>query len=448
MDRASPDITIRSPARYYWAIPRNVPASSAMFRFIHAADIHLDSPLRGLERYEGAPVDQIRNAARRAFENLLELAISEKVSFLVISGDLYDGDWRDYSTGLYFVQQIRKLQRAGIPVFLIAGNHDANNKMTRSLNLPDHVTMFRGDEPHTVLLDDLGVAIHGQSFATAAVHEDLSMGYPPAVKGYFNLGILHTCGNGQEGHDPYAPCTISGLKSKGYDYWALGHIHKREVLCESPFVAFSGNLQGRHVRETGAKGALMVTVHDDGALTTDFRTLDVVRWEVLSIDLSDAEALDQLYDRARLSVREALVKADGRTLCVRIEVTGKTQLHAELHAKRERVTTELRSCASDEGLSNVWVEKVKIRTSPPGTGRRDEDLLPDDALNELTKIFSELRNAPELLGELKCSFQDIEKKISEAQMQLDIRDNDWFSGMVSEAEARLMRQLHPTEEQS
>lgn len=416
-----------------------------MFRFIHAADIHLDSPLRGLERYEGAPIEQIRNAARRAFENLLDMAISEKVSFLVIAGDLYDGDWRDYSTGLYFVQQIRKLHRAGIPVFLIAGNHDASNKMTRSLSLPENVTMFRSDAPHSVVLEDLGVAVHGQSFANAAVQEDLSMGYPAAVKGCFNLGILHTCATGREGHDAYAPCSIAGLRSKGYDYWALGHIHKREILCESPWVAFSGNIQGRHVRETGAKGALLVSVQDDGAISTEFRPLDVVRWEVLQIDLTDAEFLDQLYEQARQVFRNALANADGRTLCARIEIVGKTELHAELIAKREQVTMELRSRASDEGQSCMWIEKVKIHTTLPRPDREREDLS-EDALNELTRLFAELKSAPESLGALECSFQDIEKRISENHMVLNIHDKEWITSLVSEAEARLMGQLqHPEE---
>ena len=192
-----------------------------MFKFLHAADIHLDSPLQKLEQYEGAPVRELRQATRRAFENLIELAIAEKVDFVLIAGDLYDGDWKDYNTGLYFISRITKLNDANIPVYIITGNHDAASAITKTLRLPDNVKMFPTDKPCTFKLEEVGVAIHGQGFATPAVKKDLSAGYPVAVAGYFNIGMLHTCATGREGHEPYAPCTVAALESKGYDYWAL-----------------------------------------------------------------------------------------------------------------------------------------------------------------------------------------------------------------------------------
>ena len=145
--------------------------------FIHAADIHLDSPLRGLERYENAPVERIRGATRRAFTRLIDLAIDAKVDFVLIAGDLYDGDWRDYNTGLYLVRQLGRLRDLKIPVFIIAGNHDAANKMTRALRLPENVCFLAHERPETLRLEDLGVAIHGQSFEKQAVFDDLAAGY-------------------------------------------------------------------------------------------------------------------------------------------------------------------------------------------------------------------------------------------------------------------------------
>ena len=227
--------------------------------FLHAADIHLDSPLKGLERYENAPVERIRGATRRAFTRLIDLAIEKRVDFVLIAGDLYDGDWRDYNTGLYLVRQLGRLRDARIPVFVIAGNHDAANKMTRMLRLPDNVRFLAHDRPETVRLDDLGVAIHGQSFAKAAVTENLAAAYPAPVSGYINIGLLHTGMGGADGHERYAPCTLEELRLRGYDYWALGHIHARQVLCNDPPVVFAGNVQGRHIRETGPKGCLLAT---------------------------------------------------------------------------------------------------------------------------------------------------------------------------------------------
>lgn len=229
-----------------------------MFKFIHAADIHLDSPLRGLARYEGAPVAELRSATRQALEGLIRTAIEEEVAFVLLAGDLYDGDWRDYNTGLFFASQMSKLRKVGIKVFLISGNHDAQSQITKTIRLPDNVRQLSTRKPETVLLENVGVAIHGRGFATRAVTEDISATYPDARAGYFNIGMLHTSANGREGHEPYAPCTVQGLAAKGYDYWALGHVHKREVLSEDPWIVFSGNIQGRHIREQGAKGCSLV----------------------------------------------------------------------------------------------------------------------------------------------------------------------------------------------
>ena len=148
-------------------------------RFLHCADIHLDSPLRGLERYEGAPVEQVRGATRRAFENMVQCALREKVDFVVIAGDLYDGDWPDFNTGLFFAKGMAQLGESGIAVYVVRGNHDAASKLTRSLPLPKNVHLFPDKAPKSLTDDNLGLAVHGQSFATAAVFDDLAADYPP-----------------------------------------------------------------------------------------------------------------------------------------------------------------------------------------------------------------------------------------------------------------------------
>nr|MBL0732180.1 DNA repair exonuclease [Desulfobacterales bacterium] len=255
-----------------------------MFKFIHAADIHLDSPLHKLDYYEGAPADEIRQATRRAFDNLVQTAITENVDFILIAGDLYDGDWKDYNTGLYLVSQTGKLRDAGISVYIAYGNHDAASKITKTLRLPENVHLFPSDKPSTYLIDNLNVAVHGQSFAAPAVKKDLSLLYPPPLPGYFNIGVLHTCASGREGHASYSPCTPEGLRQKGYDYWALGHVHQQEILCDDPPILFSGNIQGRHIREIGPKGCMLITVDESGRSKLEFKPLDVIRWAILKVD--------------------------------------------------------------------------------------------------------------------------------------------------------------------
>lgn len=161
-----------------------------MFRFIHAADIHLDSPLRGLELPEDAPLDQIRGAARKAFDNLVDLAIQEEIAFVLIAGDLYDGDWRDFNTGLFFNQRMSRLKEEGIKVFIVSGNHDAASQITKSLRLPENVHLFSTRKPETQILEEIDVAIHGQSFASRSVTDDLSSQYPWPTA---NISILVCC---------------------------------------------------------------------------------------------------------------------------------------------------------------------------------------------------------------------------------------------------------------
>jgi DNA repair exonuclease SbcCD nuclease subunit len=416
-----------------------------LFKFIHAADIHLDSPLRGLEQYEGAPVQEIRDAARRALANLVDLAIDQEVAFVLIAGDLYDGDWRDYNTGLYFVDQVRRLREANIPLYLISGNHDAANRMTRTLRMPDNVTFFSADAPETALIPELDVAIHGQSFATAAVYDDLSEGYPVAKSGYFNVGILHTCASGREGHDRYAPCSLEGLKAKGYDYWALGHIHIREILSEQPIIAFSGNIQGRHIKETGAKGCLLVTVNDDQSMQADFRALDVLRWDVANIDVSESQGVDDVLDLVAAEIESCHGKAAGRLLALRIELTGQTAAHRDLHARKDHWTNEIRSLAIDVGKGDVWIEKVKLRTSSPTSKSTPTDI-PDDAIGELAALFERARTDTSQLAELDFDFADVVKKLP-AELKTLARPDDpeWLREILAEAEPLLLSRLAGSE---
>ncbi|MCL4245062.1 MAG: DNA repair exonuclease, partial [Candidatus Dadabacteria bacterium] len=288
------------------------------FRFIHTADIHLDSPLRGLEGMEGPAVERIRTATRKAFTNLVTEAVEREVDFVVIAGDLYDGDWRDYRTGLFFVAQMGRLARAGIPAFILYGNHDAESQITRRLTLPDNVKTFSAKKPETYVLEDIGAALHGQGYHKRDVTENLAASYPDPVPGAFNIGVLHTGMGGMGGHENYAPCALAELVARGYDYWALGHVHQGSVLHERPHIVFPGNLQGRHVRETGPKGGHLITVEDNEI--TSFETLrtDVVRWEILKVDAGGCERISDAVEPVRSALEEAIKsRADRRKLACR-----------------------------------------------------------------------------------------------------------------------------------
>ena len=367
-----------------------------MFTFLHAADIHLDSPLRGLEGYADAPVAQLRQATRRAFDNLIALAIEEQVAFVLLAGDLYDGDWKDYNTGLFFIDRLSRLRKENIRVFLISGNHDAASQISKGLRLPDNVHLFSVKQPETVTIEPLGVAVHGQGYHTRALAENLARNFPHALPHYLNIGLLHTSLTGRQGHEPYAPCSLDDLKAKGYDYWALGHVHKREEAAQFPWIVFPGNIQGRHIHESEAKGATLVRVEEGRIASLEHRDLDVLRWSLCRVDLTDCATVDLALDAIRQAMENQQACADGRPLALRLQLVGKTSLHAELHRNFAALTEEFRALAV--GLGEIWLEKVVLATQRPVA--LAESLGKETPMAEMLQAIDRLDFQPETLMKL------------------------------------------------
>lgn len=414
-----------------------------MFKFLHAADIHLDSPLHRLSDYEGAPVEEIRQASRRAFENLVKMALAEKVAFVVIAGDLYDGDWKDYNTGLYFVSQMNILREANIPVFITAGNHDAASKITKSLRLPEGVILFAAEEAETHKLNTEGIAIHGQSFISPSVRKNLAATYPQSLPGYFNIGILHTCATGREGHELYAPCTNEDLRSRGYDYWALGHVHQKEIVTQDPLAVFPGNIQGRHIRESGPKGCVLVTVDDRGRPSAEFRSLDVIRWFRVEIDSSGKSQGYDVVDAVGGRLDELLEQNPGLAIAMRIELTGPCPVHDELASDLERWENEIRSVALDRGGGRIWIEKVRLQTTVPIDMRGLEST--EGPLAELTRYLEELQVDPDLLNTLGGVLDDLVKQMPRELKTPDegfvLGDRKWLVRMIELVRPMLIQRL-------
>ncbi|QDU29986.1 putative metallophosphoesterase YhaO [Anatilimnocola aggregata] len=410
-------------------------------RFIHAADIHLDSPLKNLDRYEGAPVAETRAASRRALENLVKLAIDQEVNFVVLAGDIYDGDWKDYQTGLFFVDQMARLQRAKIPVIGISGNHDAQSRISKSLSQTS-IVMLPTKKPVTHRLEDFGVAIHGRGFESAAEPNNVVRDYPAAVKGYFNLGLLHTSLDGDGGeHQRYAPCSIDDLVAHGYDYWALGHIHKRQVLSERPWIVFPGNLQGRHIREAGAKGCYLVEVDGRGQATPTFMPLDVMRWEHCRVDVSAAacaaEALELMTQELQ---RYQTLHAD-LPLALRVTFAGRSVAQAEIAGDLENWKQTVRARARESQYGQVWVEKVIDNTLPPLT----QQPLDEGPLLLLNQLFQQAQSDPTMLAELQTEYADLMQKLPKELMSevdsLPLSDSAWLQQTLVSVQAQLFDRL-------
>ena len=414
-----------------------------MFKFIHAADVHLDSPLRGLSRYESAPAESIRDACRRAFENLVDLAIDEKVSFVLLAGDLYDGDWKDYSTGIFLSKQMGRLGQHNISVFAVSGNHDAANRMTKALDTPANMTILSSLKNETIRLDDLGVAIHGRSFGTQHVDENLAAGFPDAEKGLFNIGLLHTSLDGREGHAVYAPCSADDLLSKGYQYWALGHIHKQEIISTDPWIVFPGCIQGRHIREADAKGCVLVTIEDGAVITVDKHQLDVLRWVECIVDLTDSVEMQEILERTRTSVENARSSGDGLPIAMRIRFEGATLLSDELSAYPERFEQQIKAFGAELAGDELWIERVENAT----VGKLDlESALSDDnALGKLLQDILATSDNPDEIDGLNDIIAGIRQKIPaevfDSESVLDLGEPQTVERLLSEAKHLLVGRL-------
>ena len=424
-------------------------------RFIHAADLHIDSPLRGLSRYPGAPLALLRGATRRALERLVDLALDEQVDFVLLAGDLYDRDWPDFHTGLFVRSQMVRLGRAGIGAFIVQGNHDAHGVITRQVSWPDNVTLFSSRSAHTVHLSALGVAIHGHSFPDREVPEDLVPGYPAAVPGCFNIGLLHTSLTGMEGHDTYAPTSLAVLKTKGYDYWALGHVHQRLVVSEQPRVVFPGNLQGRHAKETGPKGCELVSVN--GAdIQSQFVALDVVRWHQLVVDLGAVKTLDNLQGHLAAQLLAATQTAShGALHAVRVLLTGESPLHALESSQPGTLEAAVQAAAQDVPDTEVWIERVRLHLRSPLD--RVQMAQGTDALAELVRWVDVLAQDPAELAQFcHATLADVLAKMpaevaatlaQDAALDDVPRLDDPFAmqTLLHDAEATLLARLTSTE---
>lgn len=382
------------------------------FRFIHAADLHLDSPLVNLDQYDGAPVELLRGATRRALENMVELAIGSEVRFVLIAGDLFDGDCKDFNTPRFLRQQMGLLGKAGIEVVIVQGNHDAQNRMKKAfrLQLPPNVRVLSTSRPDTHEIEDLQVVIHGQGFAKEAVTDDLSVELPVARIGWFNVGLLHTTVNGYQARDNYAPSTLDGLVAKGYDYWALGHVHGRTIVrAGSPWIVYPGCIQARHVNETGAKGCTLVTVDGGQVVDASFHPLDVVRWARCPVDAVGCTTVGEVTSRLATALDREVAGADGRLLAVRVEVAGACKAHDKLVRHPDEAVRDARELATDRFGDRVWLESVRFRTEPA----IDLGALAarDDALGSLLRALDEPDSIRQALEDVREDLAGLLKKL-------------------------------------
>ncbi|NOU76634.1 DNA repair exonuclease [Paenibacillus sp. LMG 31458] len=337
-------------------------------RFMHAADLHLDSPFKGMSALPERVRERIRESTFEALKELVALAIQEQVDFVLISGDVYDLSDRSLRAQIRFQKALEQLAEQGIPTYIIHGNHDPEDGRAAKLDWPAAVHFFACDQVETINVEKphRGVIaqIHGISYRSSAVTDNLAVKFRAGRENVCQIGLLHTNVDGDPGHDNYAPCSKQDLLEAGMNYWALGHVHTRNVLHQQPAIVYPGNLQGRSIRETGPRGCYIVDMSEDGRAELTFHALDQVRWFLERLSVAGIQTEQELKDRLGEQLERIRTEADGRDAVVRLVLEGRSAVHSLLRKGRalQELTAELREDEAERSRF-VWVESIEDRTA-------------------------------------------------------------------------------------
>ncbi|MEE9319184.1 MAG: DNA repair exonuclease [Granulosicoccus sp.] len=412
------------------------------YRFVHTADLHLDSPLKSLALLDPALGDLVGNATRRTLTRIVDLCIDESVDALLIAGDLYDGKQKSQKTAASLSAEMRRLQAHHIRVFIIKGNHDAESVLTRSLRLPDNVHIFDG-RGSTVLVDER-IKIHGVSFRHRHAPDSLLNKFAVPDDDLLHIGIMHTSIDGSPNHDPYAPCALSDLINFGYDYWALGHIHKRKVHNAKPAVVMPGIPQGRHINESGPCSVTLVSLQKGQPPQIEFRAVDVVAFRTLTIDVSDTSNWNSVLGKIDRALTETTESRNAAQMILRLLLTGHTDLAFELTDQQARLHEESKHLASEH--AGLWIERLKISVSINSNSVDDsnddiaiEQLIDDDLLKSTALQMQVDEEWSTLKKLLPARERDFLGKSEAAQAEIKEQ-------LLSEGIARVMARLQSTED--
>ena len=423
-------------------IPYSVSAAREPLRFVHTADLHLDSPLKSLATRDPSLAHAVRTASRTALTRTVDLCVDEAVDALVIAGDLYDGDQRSMHTAAALTREMRRLHEAGVPAYVVRGNHDARSRITRELALPDNVHGYDG-RGGTHLLGDGRAAFHGVSFTKAHAPESLVAKFRAPRPDAWNVGVLHTSLAGAEGHDVYAPCAVADLVGRGYDYWALGHVHVRAVHREhAPAIVMPGNPQGRDMGEDGPRSVTLATLDEAAGTRLEARTVGPARFERLTLDATgvpDWQTLVRACEDALVERREAL---DEEQLICRVELVGDSPLAWRAARDADVLEELLRGTAG--GLDGTWVDRVRSSLRPPASGAGASD----ETLHRLTDLVDEdLLGSPELGERVRAELAEFLRKMPKGFRdrlgETEAESEAAVGALLREGSRELLMRLHP-----
>lgn len=353
-----------------------------MIKLIHTADVHLDSPLHTLALRNPDLREKVQCASRNAFMRIVEKAIEQQVAAVLIAGDLFDGAARSAKTAAFLLAELTRLDQAGIRVFYIKGNHDAENPLTGETTLPGNVHVFDGDGGQ-VQLEGCDVWIHGVSFSERRAEKSLLGKFSPPVSDAINIGMLHTSLNGSASHDVYAPCSVQELIDTGFDYWALGHIHKRQVHCDAPWIVMPGIPQGRDIGEPGPQSATLITIDEGSMVTSEFPTSSI-EFTNVSLDVSELQDATDLQALAKEVLQDLTGSLLSDDAVVRVRLRGQNSLRWQWLRDREQWEEAFNLLCRETG--QLWMEKLIFEIDDMPKSVTDKS-----ALGELSTLMSTIR---------------------------------------------------------
>ena len=416
-----------------------------LLRFVHAADLHLDSPFVGIKAVAPEHVaSALHDATFSAYENIVKLCIDERVDALLVAGDVYDSSDRSLRAQLKFVAGLNQLHEAGIRSFVCHGNHDPLDGWEARLDYPPSCTRFVAEFEAAPVFEDEPerAVVHGISYPTRDISDNLVRGLGKVDSNTFSIGLMHTNVDGNASHGSYAPCSLDDLKLSEISYWALGHIHTRQILSDqSPAVVYPGNSQGRHPNENGARGVYLVEVDIAGNVQLDFKAVDTVRWQRSVLDISQMETEQELLDSLDQSMTAAQAGAGGRPVVLQLTLVGRGSLHSALRQPNHIEDLIDNLNGEWEGRSPfAWCERIEDETGAPFN--RQERIEGSDFVAELLRTVDRAKDDPELQERLGAGFSDLyhhnryRKLLSD-----DLPSADDFAALIDEAEAIVVDRL-------
>ncbi len=395
----------------------------AKFCFIHAADLHLDTPFEGVGRVSPDMAALLRDASLKAWDALIDLALDRGAAFLLLAGDIYDGPVRGVRAQLRFARGLDRLHRAGAQTFIVLGNHDGGGQW---LQAPPGATVFGASEVTSVPVERDGrllATIHGLSLDDRNSRQNLAKRFTRGQAPGLHIGLLHCNVGAAREHEPCAPCALADLAQPEpnglppMDYWALGHVHLRQFLRQgAPWVVYPGNLQGRSPKpsELGAKGAVVVQADGPDVLSVDFVPLDAARFVAASVDIAGMTSLADLRQTLDSHASRLRAENEGRPLLARVTLTGPGPLHDEL--RRQGAIDALLKDLRDESADSpapFWWERLLDHTRP--LIARDRILERNDFSAELLKLGAALRQDPAAAASLlDDALAPLRRKLAEA----------------------------------